>query len=525
MPLTDRSGLSGLSNSGLITTMGSRTPSSYRGPDRRGVIDRTCVLATPFSAAISMAAVLALPWLGVGVVSIATVVSVRAWTGGAADSAFVAYLVVTFLLLWRWRLLGEGLSLLLAAATALIGLVTVPTLTHLGGGPALGYMASLQATSVVLVLVCCFWALRSTEISSALRPAAVVAAMLIVPVVLSLPLGLSPARVLALGSVGGFEVMKLIDFVACTVMAVILVKEGYRRHRLLFVATGAALLSIGAACLSSSNASTAATTWRSLPSLFLLAGAAVLLAVVAEEARSATSAVVHNDVRGRRRWESAETQLADVQNGDQGQRHDITSMLSAVDGTLLVLSRGRDLFPTQEVDRLMAAVREQIHWLQALLVECDGAARTYNLSEVLQGIVSVRAVGPQPIRCEVPPGLEVRGRPDRIAIVVNNLLTNAYNHAPNASVSVRATRLLTPRGEVVEAVVSDDGPGLSDADLGRAFDRGWCGADGSGSGSGLGLHQCRVLTEAEGGEIGLDPTEPLAAPGRRGLTVRVRIPI
>ena len=513
----------GWPSNGVVAAIGARRMNSYRGPDRRGIINRTCVLASLSSTAASVVAVLALPWLGVAVVSLVTVVSVRAWSTGLTDSTFVAYIVVASLLLWRWRLLGEELPLTLAAVMILIGMAIVPTFAPLGGNTVHGYLASLRAISVVLVLVCCTWTLRSAEIYSALRPVTIVTSMLIIPVVISLPLGLSPARVLVLGSVDGFRVMKLIDFVACTTLAVVLAVNGYHRHRLLFVSTGAVLLSIGAACASSSYAATADTTWQSLPPLFLLVGVVVLLAVVAEEARLATNTVVLHDVRGSRRWEAAELRLAVVQRDDQGRRHDVTNMLSAVDGTLLVLQRGGGRFTAQEIDRLMAAAREQVHWLRALLVERDEAVRTYDLSELLQAIVSLRALGAQPIRCEVQSGLEVRGRPDRMAIVVNNLLTNACIHSSNASVLVRATRLLAPRGEVVELVVSDNGPGLPNADLERAFDRGWRGSDGEGSG--LGLYQCRVLTESEGGEISLGPTDPLAAPGHRGLTARVRIPI
>ncbi|EQD54544.1 ATP-binding region, ATPase-like domain protein [mine drainage metagenome] len=118
------------------------------------------------------------------------------------------------------------------------------------------------------------------------------------------------------------------------------------------------------------------------------------------------------------------------------------------------------------------------------------------------------------------------GHPDRVMRIVNNLLDNASRYAPAARITLTASRVPGGwDGEMVELIVADDGPGLTDTELEHAFEPGWRGASASGvRGSGLGLFQCRELAEAEGGEIVLDATHPSGSPGERGLRARVQIP-
>jgi two-component system sensor histidine kinase MprB len=244
--------------------------------------------------------------------------------------------------------------------------------------------------------------------------------------------------------------------------------------------------------------------------------------------RSALSAVVLHDMRGRRRWVAAESELDHVRSAYRGQSHDVTSMLSAVDGTLLVLAQQSESLPPEKSTQLIGAVRGQIQRLMTLLAEDRDSARTYDLSELLAGIVAVHASRFQTLRSTAEPALEVYGHPDRVMRIVNNLLVNAALYAPAASVSLTARHVPHPSdGEMAaELIIADDGPGLTDAELAHAFEPGWRGGDARRvAGSGLGLSQCCELAEAEGGDIALQPTHPSGAPGGRGLTARVRIPV
>jgi two-component system OmpR family sensor kinase len=76
-------------------------------------------------------------------------------------------------------------------------------------------------------------------------------------------------------------------------------------------------------------------------------------------------------------------------------------------------------------------------------------------------------------------------------------------------------------GDLVELHVTDEGPGLSDRDRERAFDRFWQATarhDGNHGGFGLGLAIVRQLLLADGGSIELRP----AVGAELDVVVRVR---
>lgn len=88
----------------------------------------------------------------------------------------------------------------------------------------------------------------------------------------------------------------------------------------------------------------------------------------------------------------------------------------------------------------------------------------------------------------------IEGRPDRLYRAINNLLDNADKYSP-------------PEGRIEVTVahgvleVTDQGPGIAEADLPRLFDRFWRGSSARDRpGSGLGLAIVRQVAEAAGGE-------------------------
>ena len=107
---------------------------------------------------------------------------------------------------------------------------------------------------------------------------------------------------------------------------------------------------------------------------------------------------------------------------------------------------------------------------------------------------------------------------DHLTQVLMNLLINAADAAefvvdrkPTISVQTAASG-----GEVV-LEVADNGGGMDEQTLARAFDEGFT-TKPPGKGSGLGLFMCRSLIEAEGGRIELE-----SAPGR-GARATVHLP-
>jgi signal transduction histidine kinase len=117
----------------------------------------------------------------------------------------------------------------------------------------------------------------------------------------------------------------------------------------------------------------------------------------------------------------------------------------------------------------------------------------------------------------VPGALPAFLTPGRLDQVLDNLLANALEVSPPAGrVAVTAART----GDLVELHVTDEGPGLSDRDRERAFDRFWQATahrDGDHGGFGLGLAIVRQLLLADGGSIELRPA------AGTGLDVVVRV--
>jgi two-component system, OmpR family, sensor kinase len=112
----------------------------------------------------------------------------------------------------------------------------------------------------------------------------------------------------------------------------------------------------------------------------------------------------------------------------------------------------------------------------------------------------------------------VLGDSARLHQVVANLLANARVHAPGAPIEV----LVHKDDDHAVVEVRDEGPGMSEGDAARAFER-FYRADASRSrhhgGSGLGLSIVDATVRAHGGTTTLTTT-----PGG-GTTVRLRLPL
>lgn len=114
--------------------------------------------------------------------------------------------------------------------------------------------------------------------------------------------------------------------------------------------------------------------------------------------------------------------------------------------------------------------------------------------------------------------LTILGHRDDLQRVVRNLLENAARHTP-AGTSVRVT--VRARGGHAAIAVEDDGPGLSPAVRGRAFERFVRSGSRGGPSSGLGLSIVRASAQAHGGWVEL--RSPVR--GGRGTRVEVRLPM
>jgi signal transduction histidine kinase len=186
-------------------------------------------------------------------------------------------------------------------------------------------------------------------------------------------------------------------------------------------------------------------------------------------------------------------------------------------------------------DELPSAMRrieqeaERMSMLVAELLELARLDRTSSLdltetdlaALARDAVADARAVEPdRPVIAEVPPSLVVIADESRIRQVLANLLGNVRAHTPAGTPA--AVRLYGHKGGAV-LEVADAGPGMSEQEAARAFDRFYRSARGSepsrdGTGSGLGLSIVQAIAAAHGGYVRLR-----SAPGA-GTTVQLWIP-
>jgi two-component system OmpR family sensor kinase len=123
--------------------------------------------------------------------------------------------------------------------------------------------------------------------------------------------------------------------------------------------------------------------------------------------------------------------------------------------------------------------------------------------------------------------LQVLASPGHLDQVLDNVLSNALEVSPDGgTITVRAE----PHPDEVVLEILDQGPGMSDAEKSRAFDRFWRGQGLTGrSGSGLGLAIVKQLVTDDGGTVTLrdapapDRTISSGGPDRGGLCVRISL--
>jgi len=98
-------------------------------------------------------------------------------------------------------------------------------------------------------------------------------------------------------------------------------------------------------------------------------------------------------------------------------------------------------------------------------------------------------------------GDEVSADPERLALVLSNLISNAIRHTPAGGA---VTLSAVPAGDQVRFVVADTGEGIPGAYLDRIFDRFFRVPGRQAGGVGLGLYLVRELVGAHGGQVGVE---------------------
>jgi signal transduction histidine kinase len=116
---------------------------------------------------------------------------------------------------------------------------------------------------------------------------------------------------------------------------------------------------------------------------------------------------------------------------------------------------------------------------------------------------------------KVPEELTAFADPNMLALVFQNLISNAIDYTPNGEIAIGAREVKETSS--VECWVSDNGAGIPADRLDKVFDKLESDPDRKG-GMGLGLAIVKQIVEAHGGEITVESKEGL------GSTFRFKLP-
>lgn len=210
--------------------------------------------------------------------------------------------------------------------------------------------------------------------------------------------------------------------------------------------------------------------------------------------------------------------------------HDLRAPLGALVGQARILGRraGGDDFTAARVDAILRSASRMDAMIEDLL---DSARRESHQLRLQVGPLDVGACLSELLeRCapqlesdrilltldpEAGP-LVALADPNRLERIVMNLLSNALKYSPPESkVELSAARA----GGEVTISVADHGPGIPGEDLPHIFDRYYRGRGTAARGGlGIGLYSVRILAEAQGGSVRVEPGH------QGGTTFHVTLP-
>ncbi|MGW0826665.1 HAMP domain-containing sensor histidine kinase [Streptomyces sp. NPDC002845] len=193
--------------------------------------------------------------------------------------------------------------------------------------------------------------------------------------------------------------------------------------------------------------------------------------------------------------------------------HQLRTPLTALRLSLDNIADGvDDDFVKEDVEQATAEVVRMSRLVNDLLVLARAEAKVTAAEPLsLRDVIEERLAVWRPAADERGVTIALRGgaggrllvlaSPGHLDQVLDNVLSNALEVSPDgATITVR----VEPRGDEVVVSVLDEGPGMSDIEKSRAFDRFWRGQGLTGrSGSGLGLAVVRQLVTDDGGTVAL----------------------
>ena len=199
-----------------------------------------------------------------------------------------------------------------------------------------------------------------------------------------------------------------------------------------------------------------------------------LLAIVSHDLRTPLSTIALGT-----------TLLEDASQGQEDRTHVIEIIKRAADRMERLI---KDL---QEMGRLDAG--------RTLRVDARSVELATLLREACEALRIQAGTKQLDVSCDLPaPPIAVCADPDRICQVLGNLIGNAIKFTPRGGRIVLAARR---EGREVRVSVTDQGPGIPEADLPRVFEPYWQAESTARQGAGIGLKIAKGLVEAHGGRI------------------------
>jgi heavy metal sensor kinase len=164
-----------------------------------------------------------------------------------------------------------------------------------------------------------------------------------------------------------------------------------------------------------------------------------------------------------------------------------------------------------EVQRLRSIIRKLLLLAQADAGQMRGGLETVDLSErARQLLEDTRELAPHlDVRAEIASGIQVRGDPDLLTQVLQNLSSNAvkFNHGTPGNIEIE----LRAENGHARLRIANTGQPLSAEEQARIFERFYRG-DPSRSrridGVGLGLSLAREIATSHGGDLRVDTARP-----------------
>jgi len=205
--------------------------------------------------------------------------------------------------------------------------------------------------------------------------------------------------------------------------------------------------------------------------------------------------------------------------------HDLRTPLTSISGKADLLATEGELLDAVSRRQIATDIREDAVWLTDVVenilsmtrLEEGGVQldlRPEDVGDVIDEALGHvrRDMGGHEVVVERPEGMVLARMDARVVMqVVVNLVNNALSHTPDGS---RVTISWRRVGDLVRVSVADDGPGVPEGERGRVFEPFFTSSKGLSDGRrgiGLGLSLCKVIVEAHGGSIWVDPVLPHGA--------------